>query len=504
MSNPRPIKIPDRIKEIPRTTGRCLGRFLSLDVSIETDLVQLALDLSSIQLMVDFHLPRANETVTVWTFCIFWKCCSIVLAQLLQSIPETVNVWTSWSDLSGRGGSDDRALSDRRYAPLRLSCAVDRFLFRPAHPSFLPTWRIAFNPLGSHAHRADAVILFPVRLTNRTVFIWRDRFLDNTAIRVTYIRGRERLDSDGSLECTPSHRHQSFITQSWTYKTRVFLVMAMVVTFAWSGHASSIKGAEGMLVHSIHALAVFIWTGGLLILGFWSPSDRNWGIFLEWFKPLVTLCFLLIVGSGIYLMSVVVQVEEYSDSWILPYGQALLWKHVWFYPCWSSVSWTGSGVTRLLNDRLKSDGCGCAWKASWSASLHSDCVARSTGTPHSIKDTLQSSGAGPLSGFLFPSLRFTYSDIRFEPTMISLFLMAISLLFVGLLVYVIRSTQDSIKTLYLGLGVSISLFFAALYSISVYLWSSTWAFQRVRRLIQKERHAIQQSFFFHTYSSFSY
>ncbi len=43
---------------------------------------------------------------------------------------------------------------------------------------------------------------------------------DNTAIRVTYIRGRERLDSDGSLECTPSHRHQSFITQSWTIKTR--------------------------------------------------------------------------------------------------------------------------------------------------------------------------------------------------------------------------------------------------------------------------------------------
>lgn len=104
-------------------------------------------------------------------------------------------------------------------------------------------------------------------------------------------------------------------------KLGVFLVMAMVVTFAWSGHPSSIKGAEGMLVHSIHALAVFIWTGGLLILGFWSPSDRNWGIFLEWFKPLVTLCFLLIVGSGIYLMSVVVQVEEYSDSWILPYGQ---------------------------------------------------------------------------------------------------------------------------------------------------------------------------------------
>jgi len=256
-------------------------------------------------------------------------------------------------------------------------------------------------------------------------------------------------------------------------KLGVFLVMAMVVTFAWSGHASSIKGAEGMLVHSVHALAVFIWTGGLLILGFWSPSDRNWGIFLEWFKPLVTLCFLLIVGSGIYLMSVVVQVEEYSDFWILPYGQALLWKHVLILPVliigilngkWSYASPERSFEVRQMRMRMEGILILLLFTATaWLGQQE---------PPHSIKDTLQSSGAGPLSGFLFPSLRFTYSDIRFEPTMISLLLMAISLLFVGLLVYVIRSTQDSIK--------------------------------RVRRLIQKERYAIQQSFFFHTYSSFSY
>ena len=253
-------------------------------------------------------------------------------------------------------------------------------------------------------------------------------------------------------------------------KLGVFLVMAMVVTFAWSGHASSIKGAEGMLVHSIHALAVFIWTGGLLILGFWSPSDRNWGIFLEWFKPLVTLCFLLIVGSGIYLMSVVVQVEEYSDSSILPYGQALLWKHVLILSVliigimngkWSYASPERSFEVRRMRMRMEGILILLLFTATaWLGQQE---------PPHSIKDTLQSSGAGPLSGFLFPSLRFTYSDIRFEPTMISHLLMAISLLFVGLLVYVIRSTQDSMKTLYLGLGVSISLFFAALYSISVYL-----------------------------------
>ncbi len=170
--------------------------------------------------------------------------------------------------------------------------------------------------------------------------------------------------------------------------------MAMVVTFAWSGHASSIKGAEGMLVHSIHALAVFIWTGGLLILGFWSPSDRNWGIFLEWFKPLVTLCFLLIVGSGIYLMSVVVQVEEYSDSWILPYGQALLWKHVLILPVliigimngkWSYASPERSFEVRRMRMRMEGILILLLFTATaWLGQQE---------PPHSIKDTLQSSGS---------------------------------------------------------------------------------------------------------------
>jgi len=253
-------------------------------------------------------------------------------------------------------------------------------------------------------------------------------------------------------------------------KLGVFLLLAMVATFAWSGHASSIKGAEGMLIHTVHALAVFIWTGGLLVLGFSSKTDRNWEIILEWFRPLVALCFLIIVGSGIYLMSVVVSVEEYADSWILPYGQALLWKHVLILPVliigFMNGKWSyaySKQPFEVKQMRMRIEGVFILLIFTATALLGQQ------EPPHSIKDTLKTSGAGLLSEITFPSLGFAYSDVQFEPTVTSIILVTISLLFGGLLVFVIRTTHDSIKTFYLGLGVSVSLFFAALYSISVFL-----------------------------------
>ncbi|WP_214845583.1 MULTISPECIES: copper resistance D family protein [unclassified Exiguobacterium] len=253
-------------------------------------------------------------------------------------------------------------------------------------------------------------------------------------------------------------------------KLSMFFLLLMVGTFAWSGHASSIKGAEGMIIHTAHALAVFIWTGGLLVLGFSSKSDRNLAIILEWFRPLVTLCFLIIVGSGIYLMSVVVSVGNYLDSWILPYGQALLWKHVLILPVlvigflngkWSYAHSKQSFEVQRMRMRVEGLLMFLLFTATaWLGQQE---------PPHSIKDTLKSSGAGTLSEFLFPSLRFTYSSIRFEPTVTTISLMTISLLFSGLLIFVIRTTSDSVKILFLGLGASLSLFFAFLYSISIFL-----------------------------------
>lgn len=225
-----------------------------------------------------------------------------------------------------------------------------------------------------------------------------------------------------------------------------------------------------MLIHTVHALAVFVWTGGLLVIGFSSKTDRNWEIIFEWFRPLVALCFLIIVGSGIYLMSVVVSVEEYADSWILPYGQTLLWKHVLILLVLIIGFMNRSGVMRIPNNHSKSSRCECAWEGVFILLIFiATALLGQQEPPHSIKDTLKTSRAGILSEIIFPSLGFAYSDIQFEPTAISIILVTISLLFGGPLVFVIRTTHGSIKTFYLGLGVSVSLFFVALYSISVFL-----------------------------------
>ncbi|WP_147269824.1 copper resistance D family protein [Exiguobacterium sp. RIT594] len=251
-------------------------------------------------------------------------------------------------------------------------------------------------------------------------------------------------------------------------KFALFLLLAMVGTLAWSGHASSITGAEGLLVHTAHALSVFIWTGGLLVLGYSNASNPRWDNVLEWFRPLVTLCFLIILGSGIYLMSVVVKVDDYPNSWILPYGQALLWKHVLILPVliigfmngkWSYAS--SKQTLKVKQMRMRMEGTLILFIFAATALLGQQ------EPPHSVEDTLKSSGAGQLSAFVFPNLRFEYSNIEFEPGMTSVLFLVIGLLFGGLVVFLIRKTNESIKTLFLGLGMSVSLFLAFLYSISL-------------------------------------
>jgi len=250
----------------------------------------------------------------------------------------------------------------------------------------------------------------------------------------------------------------------------LFLLFFMVVTLAWAGHASSIKGAEGIVVHTVHALSVFIWVGGLFVLGFSSKTEHNWQLFIEWFKPLVTLCFVLIVGSGIYLMSAVIRIDDYPASWILPYGQSLLWKHVLILPVLilgflngkASYAQTDQAF-KIKRTRVRIEGILLLFIFAATAWLGQQ------EPPHSIKDTLKTSGSGKLSELIFPNLRDAYSDIRFEPTVASISLFMISLLFTGLLIFVIKKTDDSMKIFYLGIGLSVSLFCSLLYSLTVFL-----------------------------------
>ena len=108
------------------------------------------------------------------------------------------------------------------------------------------------------------------------------------------------------------------------------LTVLLIVTVAWSSHASSVDPFAGFIGDAVHLLAAGIWTGILGIVSWRSTDTANWRAFLAWFTPVAALCFAAVMGSGLLLMDVLI--DGYLASWTSPYGQGLLIKHLFIIP----------------------------------------------------------------------------------------------------------------------------------------------------------------------------
>jgi len=113
---------------------------------------------------------------------------------------------------------------------------------------------------------------------------------------------------------------------------QAILTLLLVVAVGYSSHAASLSFWAGLASHTIHFLGVAVWTGILLIVSFFSKDSHKWGKFLSWFTPLAILCIIFITISGFFTMKLVVEPKEYISSWMLPYGQALIIKHLLIIP----------------------------------------------------------------------------------------------------------------------------------------------------------------------------
>ena len=107
-----------------------------------------------------------------------------------------------------------------------------------------------------------------------------------------------------------------------------FLILAM----GWSSHAASYGEWSGFFNHIVHVTAVSIWAGILLAVSWFSKNYANWAKLLSWYTPTAIVCFLALTVTGLLLMSYGADIKEYADGWILPYGQALLIKHLLIIP----------------------------------------------------------------------------------------------------------------------------------------------------------------------------
>lgn len=106
----------------------------------------------------------------------------------------------------------------------------------------------------------------------------------------------------------------------------------LLLALGWASHSASLNEWSGFVAHCIHFLAVTIWVGILIVVSWFSVNSANWLTFLKWFTPVAISCLLVVAASGYFLMTLVIDLNNYADTWILPYGQSLLIKHLILIP----------------------------------------------------------------------------------------------------------------------------------------------------------------------------
>lgn len=112
----------------------------------------------------------------------------------------------------------------------------------------------------------------------------------------------------------------------------ITITLILILAIGWSSHASSIDRLWGFFSHSVHFTAVSFWVGILFVVSWFSINTLNWSKFLKWYTPVAIVCLLSTIITGLILMTFVVEFEDYANSWMVPYGQTLLIKHILIIP----------------------------------------------------------------------------------------------------------------------------------------------------------------------------
>ena len=247
----------------------------------------------------------------------------------------------------------------------------------------------------------------------------------------------------------------------------IIITVGLVVAVGWASHAGSLVGFSGFLAHSFHFLAVSIWIGILFITGWFSTYHNNWQNFLKWFTPVAIMCLVTTIGTGLYLMNLVVEFNDYTNAWKLTYGQALLLKHILIIPL-LTFAFINSV---LIRRRLKNDNAfnPRPWTKAESLVVLFIFTATSilgqTSPPHDIETTFILVGPSKLFDLLYAENITSELDVilSFGFNSISLLIVALFYICLSILAFVKKAPSVlsfilsvvSVLTMYLSLMLSV-------------------------------------------------
>ncbi|MFE4706873.1 copper resistance D family protein [Peribacillus simplex] len=214
----------------------------------------------------------------------------------------------------------------------------------------------------------------------------------------------------------------------------ILFTFLLILALGWSSHASSIEQWKGFLAHTLHYLAVTLWVGILFIVSWFSKNHANWLNFLKWFTPVAMICFLITALSGLFLMSIVIDFNDYANAWILPYGQALLIKHLLIIPLLAYAFINSILMRKRLrnNERFNP----IPWTKFESVIVFLifavTAVLGQQSPPHDIETTVASSGVSRLFDLIYQGNITRDLEIVLDVGMGSAMLLILGLSFLGL------------------------------------------------------------------------
>lgn len=128
----------------------------------------------------------------------------------------------------------------------------------------------------------------------------------------------------------------------------VGLTIPLFFGIAGTSHAAAKHGIPGLMLQTGHFSLMALWIGVVLVVGWGARDAAHWSSFLRWFSPLAQGLFVGVVVTGFFLMRPSIPISEYRNVWNLPYGQALLLKHLLLIPLLGYAFINGTLVKRRL------------------------------------------------------------------------------------------------------------------------------------------------------------
>lgn len=243
--------------------------------------------------------------------------------------------------------------------------------------------------------------------------------------------------------------------------------LILLLALGWASHAASLTEWSGFVVHSLHFLAVTIWVGILLIVGWYSKNQENWLSYLKWFTPLAIGCFLTIMGTGLFLMTLVIDVNEYGDAWMLSYGQALLVKHLTIIPVLLFAFINGFWIRQKLKRQEQINP--IPWLKFESVLLFftfvSTAVLGQQEPPHSIEITLSGSGPSAVFDYFYSGNINPSMHVQFGLNPINILYFIVAIIFMGLIFYSFKKEAPAVVSFFSGLFCTLSLYLGFIASI---------------------------------------